>query len=195
MAFLVDEAVGVAVDGRVDAEGEDVLVVCCQHARVDDSAPGDRNAVVNGLGADDARGADLVSDFAGLVEHEGEDVLVIGDGDDGLDDELAVAGNGGAAGAVICVFPANAVVLFVDAYDVFHRHGLTGGVRKDGAEVVDGAQAVTAEFEIVGHDAGAGVAKVEGGFFVERVAGVGVRDVHVGEGKAVEEASVLVANL
>ena len=195
MAFLVDEAISVAVDGRVDAEGEDVLVVCCQHARVNDGAPGDRNTRVDGLGADDTGGADLVGEFAGLVEHEGEDVLVVRDGDDGLDDELAVAGDGGAAGAIVRMFPADAVVLFVDADDVFHGHGVAGWIGKDGAKVVDGAQAVATEFEVVGHDAGAGVAEVESGFFVKGRPGVGIRDIHVGEGEAVKKASAVVTDL
>lgn len=55
-----DEAVVVPVDGRVDAEGEDVLVVGGEDAGVDDGAPGDGDAGVDGLGADDAGGSDFV---------------------------------------------------------------------------------------------------------------------------------------
>lgn len=41
VGFGVDEAVGVAVDHWVDAEGEDVLVVCRENTRVDNCAKGD----------------------------------------------------------------------------------------------------------------------------------------------------------
>ena len=48
------------------------------------SSPGDFDAIIDGLRAEDAGGADFVGPFAGLVKHEGEDVLVVGDGDAGL---------------------------------------------------------------------------------------------------------------
>ena len=38
--FIVNEAAGGAVDGRVEAKGEDVLVVGDEDAGVDDGAPG-----------------------------------------------------------------------------------------------------------------------------------------------------------
>ncbi len=181
VAFFVDEAVRVAVDGWVDAEREDVLVVGGEDARVDNGAPGDGDAFIDGLGADDAGGADFVGEFAGLVKDEGHDVFIVGDRDDGLYDELAVTGHGGAAGAIVCVLPTDAVVLFMDADDIFHGHGLALGVREDGTEVVDRPKTVAAEFQVVGHYAGAGVTKVKGGLFVEWATGVGVGDVHVGK--------------
>ena len=60
---------------------------------------------------------------------------------------------------------------------------------------MDAAEAVTAEFEIVGHDACAGVAKVEGGFAMERMARVGVGNVHVRKGEAVEKGAVVVTDV
>ena len=80
-----DEGVFVAVDCGVDAEREDVLMVDCEDAGVDDGAPGHGGVCVDGLGGDDAGGADFVGEFAGLGENEGEDVFVVGDGDDGLE--------------------------------------------------------------------------------------------------------------
>lgn len=105
VGFRVDERVGGAVEGGVDAEGEDVLVVDGEDAGVHDGAEGDGDAFVDGLGGEDAGGADLVGELAGLVELEGQDVFVVGDGDDALQDELAVAHYGGAAGAVVGVLP------------------------------------------------------------------------------------------
>lgn len=77
--FVVDEAVGGAVDHGVDAQGEDVLVVGGEDAWVDDSTPGNFKAFVDGLGGEDAGCADFVGEFAGLVEHEGHDVFVVCD--------------------------------------------------------------------------------------------------------------------
>lgn len=79
--FVVDEAVAVAVEHGVYAQGEDVLVVGGEDAWVDDGAPGDFQAFVDGLGAEDAGGADFVGPFASLVEDVGEDVLVVGNRD------------------------------------------------------------------------------------------------------------------
>ena len=89
MGFIVDEAVGVAVDHGVYAQGEDVLVVGGEDARVHDCSPGDFDAFVDGLRAEDAGGADFEGYAAGGVELVGEDVFVVCEGDDELDDEFA----------------------------------------------------------------------------------------------------------
>ena len=193
--FVVDEAVGVPVDGRVDAQREDVLVVGGEDAGVDDGAPGDGEAGVDGLGAEDAGGTDFVDEVAGLVEHEGEDVFVVGDGDDALDDELAVAHDGGSAGAVVGVLPADAGVLFVHAHDVLHGRGFSFVVREDGAEVVDRAETVAAKFQVVGHYSCSGISEVEGCFSVERRSWIGVWNVHIRERETIEQAAPIIADL
>ena len=48
---------------------------------MDDGSPGDVKTFIDGLGAENAGGADLICPFARLVEHECEDVLIVGDGD------------------------------------------------------------------------------------------------------------------
>lgn len=125
MDFVVDEAVGVAVDGGVDAQGEDVLVVDGEDAGVDDGAPWYFDAFVYGLGADDAGGSDLVGHLPGLVEHKSHDVFVIGDCDDGLDNQLPASYNSCSAGSVVGVLPANAGILLMNTDYVFHRHWLS----------------------------------------------------------------------
>ena len=118
-ALLLDERVGVAVDGRVEAQTKNVLVVLGDGARVDNVAPGRRLAGVHIDDGDDAGGASLERDAGGLVEDKGKDVLVVGEGENVLDDELAAAGDDGAAGAPVGVLPVDAVVLLVQADDVF----------------------------------------------------------------------------
>ena len=123
--FVVNEAVGVAVYCRINAEREDVLMVDGEDARVDDGSPWYLDAFVNGLSADDAGRSDLVGQLARLIEHESHDVLIVGDCDDGLDDEFPTSNNSCSAGSVVGVLPANASVLLVDADYVVHGHWLS----------------------------------------------------------------------
>ena len=159
--LVVRDGVSVAVDHGVDAQGEEVLVEGGEDARVHDGAEGVRDVregQVDGGGGEDSRGAGFVAYVAGGVEDEGEDVLVVGDGEDGLQHELAVADDDGPVGAVVGVLPEDAGVLLVHADDVGHGRWLAGAIGEDAGDVVYGAEAVAAEREVVGHDAGAGVA-------------------------------------
>ena len=123
--FVVDEAVGMAVDCGVDAQREDVLMVDGEDARVDDGPPWYFDPFVDGLSADDASGSDLVGHLACLVEHEGHDVFVVGDCNDGLDNQLPASNNSCSAGSVVGVLPANAGVLLMDTDYIFHGHWLS----------------------------------------------------------------------
>ncbi len=196
--FVVDKSVVVAVDGGVDTEREDVLMVGGKDAWMDDSAPWHLDALVDGRGAEYPRGANLVGDLPGLIEHESQDVFVVRDGDDGLEHQLPISDQGCSSGTlhncqsnveeregcgkyVVDVLPANAGVLLVNAYDVLHRYSFTFAIRQDTADVVDGSEAVTSELEVVRHDTGTSIAKIEGGFLMEWRSRVRVRNVHVRE--------------
>lgn len=76
---FLDNSVAVAVDGRVDADGEDVLMVLSQHTWADDVAVVGLFAWVDVDDGDDACGAGLNVDATGLVELVGEDVFVVGE--------------------------------------------------------------------------------------------------------------------
>lgn len=82
-------------------------------------APGNLEAFVDGLCGKNSGRADLISELAGLIEHECHDVLVVGDGDDRLEHELAVANNSCSTGAVVGMLPANTAVLLVNADDIW----------------------------------------------------------------------------
>lgn len=137
VGFVVDESIVVPVDGGVDTEGEDVLVVGREHAWVDDCAPRDLETFVDGLGAEDTGGADFVDDISSLIEHEGEDVFVIGDGDDGLNYKLSVPYHSGPSGSVVCVLPADASILFVNAHNILHDLWLSFVVRENSTEIMN----------------------------------------------------------
>lgn len=198
LGFFVRDLVAVAADHGVDAEGEEVLVVTAEDAGVDDGAKGVRylgEVEVERLGGQDTRCPDFVRDVTGLVEDEGEDVLVVADRQDRLEDELAVADDDGAVGAVVGVLPEETRVLLVDADDVGGVDGLAFGVAENRGDVVDTAEAVAAELEVVGCQTSTDVTQVKGTLAVERVARVTVRDGHVGERQAVEQGAVVVVNI
>lgn len=100
-----------AVDGWVDAEAENVLVVLRQGARVNDVAVVAGFVRVDVDHADDAGRSRFDADAACLVEFVGEDVFVVCEGDDELDYEFAAACHDCAAGAPVGVFPADSIVL------------------------------------------------------------------------------------
>jgi hypothetical protein len=113
-----------------------MLMILCEGSRADDVSPGGGLAGVDVDDGDDAGGAGFDDDASCLVELVVEDVLVVGEGDDELDDELAAAGHHCAAGSPVGVFPVDAVVLLVETDGVL---GFLGGavcVCEDTVEVL-----------------------------------------------------------
>ena len=90
-------------------------------------------------GGEDSGCADYEGERGVLGEVEGEDVLVVGDSDDGLQDEDAGASYDGILRAEVGVFPEDAVVLFVAADYVWEFDGRAIGVIVPCVEVFDGA--------------------------------------------------------
>lgn len=179
------------VDFRVDAEGEDVLVV------VGSDSPRHLCAVgggslrrVQAVRVEHARQLHL--ELVGAVEVEDvvKGVVVVCGGDDLRDDELAVASRDGLAVAVVGVLEREAVVLLVDADGVLDEGGLAGADGQDGVQVVDGALAVAAERQRVAHEARAVLAHVEGVLLVVGRAGVAVGDDHLDDADAIEEGAL-----
>ena len=68
---------------------------------------------------------------------ECKDVLVVADGDDGLQDEDARACGNSVLRPEICVLPENAVVLFMAADHIRHLDWMAGGVVVICVEVFD----------------------------------------------------------
>lgn len=159
--LVVHQAVLRSFDVGVNAEREDVLVVSGQDARVNNGTPGNVDAFIDRLSGKNTRGADFISEFTGLIEHEGHDVFVVGNGDDALENEFTVARDCGTASTVVCVLPANAVVLFVDADNIGHVDRSTRIISKNAGEVMNRAKAVAAELEVVRHVASADITEIE----------------------------------
>jgi hypothetical protein len=92
-----------------------VLVVRSHDTVADTSSPWDLGIGINWLSGEDAGGASLEGDLARLVKDPSKDVLVVGNGDDLLQNKLPLAHHRGVLGAVVGVLPLDALVYFVDA--------------------------------------------------------------------------------
>ena len=88
---------------------------------------------------EDSGCADFEGERGVLGKVEGEDVLVVGDGDDGLQDKDARSCYDGVLRAEVRVLPQDAVVLFVAADYVGQFDGRALGVVVPGIEVLDGS--------------------------------------------------------
>lgn len=110
VSLVVDQAILVAIDGRINSQRKNVLMMSSKNSRMNDSSPGYLNSIVNRLRGKNSCSADLVRELAGLVEHEGHDVFVVRDSNNGLQDKLPIANNGRSACTIVGMFPTNAPV-------------------------------------------------------------------------------------
>src|SRR5204863_5228696 len=113
-----------AIDGRVDAKTEYVLVVLCQSARRDDVTPWGRLARININNCDDTRRSNLDRDSTSLIELECEDVFIVCKGDNKLYNKFAVSGCYCTGSTEVCMLPPNTTVLLVDADNILCQRGL-----------------------------------------------------------------------
>lgn len=179
VGFVVDQTIRVAFQHGVDTKREDVLMMRGKNAGVDDGTPRNAEVLVDWLCGENASSTNLIHDLSSLVELKSEDVLVVGNSDDALDDKLTVSCNGSSASSVVCVLPEDAIILFVNADSVGHGLRFALVIRELAGEVVDRAETITAQLEIVGCEASASISEVESRLLVEWVAGICIRDVHV----------------
>ena len=132
MSFVVHEPVSGAVKEGIYTEREDMLVMHGKNARMDDSAEGYLDSIIDRLSGKDTGCSHLVVHFSSLVEHEGHNILVIGNRDYRLEYEFTIAYNSSASSTVVGVLPADTRVLLVDTDYVRHVEWFTCVTRKDG---------------------------------------------------------------
>ena len=137
-------------------------MVLCKSTRADDVAPVCGLAFVDVHDGYNASSTSLNNDAASLVELESEDVFVVGESDDELNDKFTATRDDCPAGPPVRVLPVDAVVLFMNTDNVWCFLTLAIGTYDHAVEVLDDAQAVTAELQIVRAVAEATVAEVEG---------------------------------
>lgn len=193
--FVVDNGVERAVEHRVHTERKDVLVMGGEYTGVHDCTPWDGETFIDRLGGEDTGGADLVHKFSGLVELEGENVLVVCDGENGLENELSVADDGCTAGSVVGVFPSDAVVLFVNTDYVWHFKYSSFVIIENGGEVVDGTKTITSELKVVCSDTCTYITEIESSLSVEWVTRIGIWNVHIRKRQSVEERAPIIVNI
>ena len=132
-----------------------------------------------GGGGKDTGGLDEELDAAVQEQVPVERVLVVRDRGDEGDDEFAVAPDLGGALAEVEVLPQDAVVFFVHADRVLDRHRVAVAIGGDPIEVLDLAQAVTAELEGVGHVADVVLTGIKGVLLRLHRGRVTIRDHHL----------------
>ena len=138
----VDERVLVAVDGRVNTDVEQVLMVGSHDTIGNARSPRNLGLLVNGLSGKDTSSSGLERNLSILVEDPGKDVLVVGNSDDLLKNKLSLADDDRLAGSVVSVLPLDALVDLVDADGV--GTGSRASVSSDNAavDVLDDTKAV-----------------------------------------------------
>lgn len=195
VGFFCDDCVAVTIDCRVNAESEDVLMVLGEYTRVDDVAVVAGLAGVDVDTADDTGCSSLDVDATRLVELVGEDVFVVGQGDDELDHQDTAASYDCAASAPVGVLPANTLILLMQADNVGVDLALTIIVDNDSVEVFNNTKTVTSERKIVGAISGATITKVKGLLSLEGRTSICVGDSHLADGKSVGDTSSIVVNI
>lgn len=150
LAVFVDDGVLVPIDGWIDSQAENVLVVRGHDSGCYDVTVRRHLPLVDVARRQAAGRAGLEVDSTRLVELPDPDVLVVGHGADGLQDEVARSNDTGVIGPVVGVLPKKPIVDFVHAYDVLHLLGFSSGSRHDRIEVLDQAETVAPQVELVG---------------------------------------------
>jgi hypothetical protein len=139
--FLDHERVGVAVDCWIYAQAEQMLVIWSEDSGCDTCAVrgGLGRVGLGWRGGEDPGCADFKVERGVLDEVEGEDVLVVRHGYDGLQNEDAGSCYDGVLRAEVGVLPKDAIILFVAADYVGEFDWRAFGVVVPGVEVLDGA--------------------------------------------------------
>ena len=132
--------------GWVNAQGEEVLVICRHHPRAYICAPWDLRAIciIDWHGREDARGANFVFDGACLVKNPSENVLIVGDGASHLYHQFAISHNGCGVVPVVHMLMLDSVVLLVHADHILQQDWITPRVCPITIEILDVAKAVAA---------------------------------------------------
>lgn len=110
MGLFLNHSVLLTIDGGIKTNGEYVLMVLGQYTGVDHVTVVACLAWIDVDAADYTRRTSLNCNTARLIELVRKDVLIIGKGDDKLDDKLAVSNDNSAACTPVGMLPADAVI-------------------------------------------------------------------------------------
>jgi len=100
----------VAVDGRVNTEREEVLMVWSHHTWSHNSTVRDGISDVNRAGGQDPCRTDFVADCTSLIEVERKYIFVVAYRNDCLQNKKSSTGNNCVASSVVGMFPEDAIV-------------------------------------------------------------------------------------
>lgn len=149
MRFFGDNGVVVSINGGINAEGKDVLMILSQHARVNHVSVVGGLASVNVDTADDSSGAGFDVDATALVELVGKHVFVVGQCDDELNHQHSAACYHCTASAPVRVLPTNTLVLFVQTDNIWVNFAFSIVVDDNSIKVLDDTQAIASQGQVV----------------------------------------------
>ena len=195
--FILDCRISVAVDGGIDTKGEDVLVRWSHDTRCNHNSIRKVmfDALFHGNNGHDTSCTSLKMDGSSRIENPAEDIFVVGDGHDSLDNEFTSSCDFGTSVAEVGVFPTDTGIHFVHADGILHLDWFTLLIVDPPVKVLDDAETVAAESEIVGSCAGAAFAEIVGGFAMVWRPGVAVGDRHLSESEAIEDGASVIADI
>lgn len=151
-----------------------MLMVLCQSTRTNHITPVSGLALVDIDYGHDAGSSSFDHNAARLIELKGKDVLVVGKGDDELNDKFAATCQNCSARAPIGMLPVDAVVLFVNADDVGSYLSVTVSPYDHAVKILDDTETITPELQIVSTMTKTTITEVEGLFTVEGWSWVGI---------------------
>jgi hypothetical protein len=134
--LFLDNGVGMTINRGVNTDSENVLVVLCKNSWVDNvSVLADLSWIDVDAGYN-AGSTNFYVKLAREIELIGKDILVVCKSEDKLHGELTVASDDCTVGAPICVLPSDAVILFVETYDIWLNFHLAVFADCHGIEVL-----------------------------------------------------------
>ncbi|KAH3664145.1 hypothetical protein OGAPHI_004859 [Ogataea philodendri] len=189
--IVVNNGVVVAVDGRVDSERQQVLVVGGHDKRTNICTPIHSLVFLDWHGGQNTGSSHVNSDLTGLVKDNVEQILVVSDGSNGLNNKLSSSSSHGTSGSVVHVLVQQATVLLVQADSAWDQARLTFRVGDSTVKVLDDSQTVATELQGVSGGTESSVTKIESLLSVVRSSWVSVRNSHLRQGQSVDNGSSL----
>jgi hypothetical protein len=112
-----------------------------------------------------------------------------------LDHKLTHPRHDSTACAPIGVFPTNAIVLFVETYNIRMNSWFAIRTDENCVKILDHTKAVAAEREIIGAVSCTAIAEVESLFAVERWSRVCIWNCHLADTESIHDASPVVVDV
>lgn len=137
MGFLLYNTVVKAVEGRIDPETEEMLVILSQNTWRNNIPPFASLSRIDRDCACYTRGSCFDGDAAGHIELICKDVFVVGKRDDELNHKSPISSDHPTSSTIVGMFPENSVVLFMHAHDVLGYYAVSSSIVHNRIEILN----------------------------------------------------------